>query len=339
MHWCDTSPLVAEDVRGVATGTCPQRLPVPSSPFSDRRIVVAIALFCCLLWGSAVPAVKIGYGLFAISASDTPSLMLFAGVRFFLAGLMLLAYSGLTRKPILQPARRLGQLGLLGLISTAGQYLFYYVGLAHSTGVKVSITTSTSTFFSVLIAHFLYANDKLTPRRILGCLLGFAGVVAVNLAATGIDLHVSLLGEGFIVIAALLFSVGGVYGKGLSADMDAGVMTGWQLLLGGAMLGIAGFALGGGLSAFGLEAALLLAYLAALSAAAFALWSVLLKHNPVGSIAIFNCAIPIFGVLLAGLFLGESIFEWKNLAALILVSVGIWMVTAARTPLAGRLSL
>lgn len=300
-----------------------------ASPFSDRRIVVAIALLCCLLWGSAVPAVKIGYGLFAIAPSDTPSLMLFAGARFFLSGVILLGYSALTRKPIVEP-RRLGQLALLGLISTAGQYLFYYVGLAHSTGVKVSITTSTSTFFSVLIAHFLYANDKLTPRRALGCLLGFLGVVAVNLAASGLDLHVSLLGEGFIVVAALLFSVGGVYGKGLSADMDAGVMTGWQLLLGGGMLGIAGFALGGQFGTFGLEAALLLAYLAALSAAAFALWSVLLKHNPVGSIAIFNCAIPIFGVLLAGLFLGESILEWKNLVALVLVSVGIWMVTATR---------
>jgi drug/metabolite transporter (DMT)-like permease len=193
----------------------------------------------------------------------------------------------------------------------------------------VSITTSTSTFFSVLLAHFLYADDRLTRRRVLGCLLGFVGVVVVNLAASGLDLHVSLLGEGFIVAAALLFSVAGIYGKGLSADMDAGVMTGWQLLLGGAVLGVTGLATGGRFGAFGLEAGLLLGYLAALSAAAFALWALLLKHNPVGSIAIFNCAIPIFGVLLAGLFLGESVFEWKNLAALVLVSVGIWLVTAA----------
>ena len=55
-----------------------------------------------------------------------------------------------------------------------------------------------------------------------------------------------------------------------------------------------------------------------------------MKHNPVGSIAIFNTAIPIFGVLLSALFLGENILEWKNLAALLLVSLGIWMVTAAR---------
>ena len=91
----------------------------------------------------------------------------------------------------------------------------------------------------------------------------------------------------------------------------------------------AGFATGGHFGAFGWEAALLLAYLAALSAAAFALWALLLKHNPVSSIAIFNCAIPIFGVLLAGLFLGESILEWKNLAALLLVSLGIVLVTGS----------
>lgn len=309
-------------------------MPAPSI-FSDRRVVVATALLCCLLWGSAVPAVKIGYGLLGILPTDSPSLLLFAGLRFALAGLMLLAYAGVTARPLAPSPRRLGELALLGLVSTAGQYLFYYIGLAHSTGVKVSITTSTSTFFSVLLAHVLYANDKLTGRRIVGCLLGFAGVVTVNLAASGFDLSISLLGEGFIVIAALLFSVGAIYGKRLSQDMDPITMTGWQLGLGGALLTLVGLAGGGSFTGFDWQAALLLAYLAALSAAAFTLWSVLMKHNPVGSVAIFNCAIPIFGVLLSGLFLGETILQWKNLAALVLVSLGIWLVTAARPRPAG----
>lgn len=314
----------------------PQGERVPhTSIFSDRRVVVALALLCCLLWGSAVPAVKTGYVLLGIVPSDTASLLLFAGVRFTLSGLILLVIGALGGKPIARTPRQLGEMTLLGLISTAGQYLFYYIGLAHTTGVKVSITTSTSTFFSVLLAHLLYANDRLTPRRILGCLIGFAGVVVVNLAATGLDLHISLLGEGFIVIAALLFSLAGIYGKDLSKQIDVTVMTGWQLMLGGLMLTAAGLAGGGHLASFGLEAVVLLAYLAALSAAAFALWSVLMKHNPVGSIAIFNTAIPIFGVLLSALFLGENILEWKNLAALVLVSLGIWLVTATRQPRPG----
>jgi drug/metabolite transporter (DMT)-like permease len=58
----------------------------------------------------------------------------------------------------------------------------------------------------------------------------------------------------------------------------------------------------------------------------------LLKHNPVGSIAIWGCLIPIFGTLLSGLILGESVLEWRNLVALVLVTAGIWLVTAEREP-------
>jgi len=299
------------------------------SPFSDRRVVVAVALGCCLLWGSAVPGVKIGYQMLGILPADTASLLLFAGLRFALAGLLLLGLALGTGRPIVPKPGRLGELAVLGLVSTAGQYLFYYVGLAHSSGVKVSITTSTSTFFSVLLAHWLYVDDRLTGQRLLGCLLGFAGVVAVNLTGPGLDLEVSLLGEGFIVIAALLFSLAGIYGKRLSRDMEPATMTGWQLLLGGLMLTAAGVLGGGRFTGFDASALGLLVYLAALSAAAFSLWSVLLKHNPVGRIAIFNTAIPIFGVLLSALFLGEDVMEWKNVAALALVSLGIWLVTAA----------
>lgn len=301
----------------------------PSTPFSDLRVVLALATACAFLWGSAVPAVKIGYDLFGLAPDDTPSLMLFAGLRFTLAGLLLLAICRLTGRRIWVSPGRGAELLLLGLISTTAQYAFFYVGLAHSTGVKVSITTSTSTFFSVLIAHFLHAGDQLTVRRSLGVLLGFAGVVAVNLGGAGFDLQFSLLGEGFIVIAAVLFSIAGIYGKRLSRDMDVMAMTGWQLMLGGLVLGVAGFAFGGHMGAVDAGGAVLVGYLAGLSAAAFALWGLLLKHNPVGRIAIFNCLIPVFGVTLSALFLGESLFEWKNLVALALVSVGIWLATAA----------
>jgi len=299
-----------------------------TSPLSDRRVVLALAVLCCFLWGSAVPGVKIGYGLLAIAPGDTPALLLFAGIRFTLSGILLLTYAIATGRPIGLAPRQVGQVGLLGLISTAGQYLFYYVGLAHTTGVKVSITTSSSTFFSALFAHWLYANDKLTPRRLLGCIIGFAGVVLVNFSSAGLDFSFSLLGEGFILIAALLFSTAGIYGKGVSQRLDVLVMTGWQLGLGGMMLMLAGLATGGHLGTFNPEVALLLVYLGALSAAAFSIWALLLKHNPVGSIAIFNCLIPIFGVTLSGLVLGESFLEWKNLAALGLVSLGIWLATA-----------
>jgi drug/metabolite transporter (DMT)-like permease len=104
-------------------------------------------------------------------------------------------------------------------------------------------------------------------------------------------------------------------------------MTGWQLLIGGLVLTGGGMAAGGDLQALDLTSGALLLYLALLSSVAFAVWSLLLKHNPVGMIAAFNFLIPVFGVALSAIFLGESALRWSYLAALILVCAGIWLVT------------
>jgi drug/metabolite transporter (DMT)-like permease len=297
------------------------------SIFADRRALIAIATLCCLLWGSAVPTVKWGYGLIGIAPGDTGSLLLFAGVRFSLSGLMLLAYGLMTGRNVTLTPKRLGQVTLLGLGQTTIQYICYYVGLAHTTAVKTSILSSTLVFFSVLLAHFIYTDDKLDGRKALGCLIGFAGVVAVNFSAGLFDFHFTAMGEGLLLVSTFAGSAAAIYGRRLSQEMDATMMTGWQLLLGGLVLTAMGLAGGGHFVSFGIGAGVLLVYLAALSAIAFALWSLLLKHNPVGSVAVFNFEIPIFGAVLAALVLGESVLEWKNLAALMLVSIGIWLVT------------
>jgi drug/metabolite transporter (DMT)-like permease len=72
---------------------------------------------------------------------------------------------------------------------------------------------------------------------------------------------------------------------------------------------------------------MLLFYLALLSSVAFALWTILLKYNRVGMVTIFNFLVPIFGAILSAIFLGESILEWKNVIALVLVCTGIFLVT------------
>ncbi|MDG2532480.1 DMT family transporter [Sphingomonas sp. HITSZ_GF] len=302
-----------------------------SSPFYQRRSgVFLIATLCCLLWGSAYPAIKTGYVLFGIGRADTAAQLLFAGYRFALAGIFLIAAAAALRRPVLALNRRQwGQVALLGLTQTAVQYVFFYVGLAHATGVKSSIMNGTGVFFSVVLAHFLYADDRLTGRKALGCLIGFLGVVVVNLggAKGHFDFDFRLIGEGFVILAAFVLAAASIYGKRLSRDLDPLVMTGWQLLIGGLLLTGTGLAGGGQLAAATPPSAALLLYLALLSSVAFALWSLLLKHNPVGLIAAFNFLIPVFGVALSALFLGESILRWSYLAALLLVCAGIWMVT------------
>ena len=296
--------------------------------FTSRKSVFLLASLCCLLWGSSYPAIKNGYVLFNITANDIPSKLVFAGYRFFFAGLVLLGIAALCKKPLAGFDRRmLGQLTVLGLGQTTLQYVFFYIGLAYATGVKSSIMNATGTFFSVLLAHFIYKNDRLSFNKVFGCLVGFAGVMAVNFSSGQLSFDFTLLGEGFVVISAFILSAGGIYGKRLSQRMDAVVLSGYQLTIGGAVLLAAGFATGGALSGLTFKSALLMVYMVALSSAAFSIWTLLLKYNRVSTVAVFNFMIPIFGTLLSAMFLGESFLEWKNALALVLVCVGIWLVT------------
>ena len=291
-------------------------------------MVVLLACVACLLWGSAYPAIKTGYAMFSIDANDISTKMVFAGYRFVLAGLLLLALAAVTQRPLrLRGWTQVRQIATLGLAQTTLQYIFFYIGLAYTTGVKGSIMNATGTFFSVLLAHFIYKNDRLSWNKALGCVVGFAGVMVVNFNHDLLDFHFTLLGEGFVVIAAFILSAGAIYGKKISQDMDSVVLTGYQLTVGGLVLTAGGFAFGGTLTGFTLQSSALLLYLVLLSSVAFALWTILLKYNRVGEVTVFNFLIPVFGAILSAIFLGESILELKYMVALVLVCTGIYLVT------------
>lgn len=293
-------------------------------------MVVSLATLCCLLWGSAYPAIKGGYALLRIAPDDLGGKMLFAGWRFLFAGLVLLAAARVTgRRAGVRTAGDVGALVLLGATQTALQYVFFYIGLSHTTGVKSSIMNATGTFFSVLLAHFIYRHERLSHRKALGCLVGFAGVLVVNISPQLAQFDFTLLGEGFVVIAAFVLAAASIYGKRLSQRFDAMTMTGAQLAIGGAILLAVGQLAGGTLVHWSGAAVALMAYMVLLSAVAFTLWTVLLKHNPVSLVAVFNFLVPIFGAALSAVFLGESVLEWKNLVALALVCGGIAVVTRA----------
>lgn len=295
--------------------------------FTDKKFVAIIATLCCLLWGSAYPAVKSGYMLFNISTGDIPSKIVFAGYRFASAGIILLILAQKYGKNVFKLSKKnISNLLFLGTVQTTLQYIFFYIGIANTTGVKSSIMNSTVTFFSVILAHYIYVNDKLNMQKIVGCIAGFIGVMIVNFSNDLLSFSFSFWGEGFLVIAAFIFSVGAIYGKKLTKSMDVMVVTGYSLFIGGILLILVGALCGGSVHHFTMASSLLLIYLALLSSAAFSLWNLLLKYNRVGPVSIFNFLTPIFGAILSAVFLGENILEYKNIIALILVCLGIWMV-------------
>lgn len=106
------------------------------------------------------------------------------------------------------------------------------------------------------------------------------------------------------------------------------MLSGYQFILGGIVMVLLGFGMGGRIPHVSVSALLMLFYLACISSVAYSLWGILLKYNPVSKVAIFGFTNPVFGVLLPAWWLGEGSAElgWNALLALILVCIGICIV-------------
>lgn len=290
--------------------------------------ILTAAVTANLLWGSASPCIKLGYRFFGIASGDVMSQILFAGVRFTLAGILTILFGSLLRKRPLLPKRSSGgMIFTLAMMQTVIQYTFFYIGLSHAPGFKGSILSPTSTFFALLIAALVFRQEKLTAKKILGCVIGFAGVILVSLDGklTG---GVSFTGEGFLVLAAASYGCSSVLIKRYSAREDPVVLSGWQFFLGGLLMTLAALLGGGRLRAVSGGAWPLMLYLGALSAVAYTLWSLLLQRHPVSKIMVFSFLNPVFGVLLSALLLGEGkvLNLPRCLLAMALVCLGVWIV-------------
>lgn len=299
------------------------------SRYSKSWVVALLALFCCLLWGSAFPGIKIGYELFHIEGPG--SQMLFAGYRFLFAGIMTFILFSITEKKLQIPKRSsvpviIGQ----GILQTTIQYIFFYIGLANTTGTKGSVITASNAFFTIIFAHFMLKNERITLRKAIGCIIGFAGVIIVNFSPGAYGGGFSLKGDGMVIGCAIAYGASSVTLKMISDRESPATITAWQLISGSIVLIIAGTLAGGRITGFTPVSCLLLFYLSILSTVAFTIWAILLKYNPAGKVAIFGFSIPVYGSALSAIFLGESIFTFSNLLALILVSGGIITVNYSR---------
>lgn len=299
--------------------------------FTKPLNIFICAIIATFLWGSAFPAIKIGYELFEIPSEDIPSKILFAGIRFTLAGLFVTAFNTVMHKRLMLPGKdQIGGILLLGFVQTTVQYIFFYISLIYLSGVKGSILNSIGNFFAVILAHLCFKGDRLNLTKIIGCCLGFGGVVLCCLGGESMDMSFTLMGDGFILIAAFCFASGSVMTKLITREADSVTVTGMHLSFGGILLVFIGLAFGGRLGIPNAQAFAMLMYLAFLSSVAFALWAQLLKHNPVGKISVYCFLNPVFGVILSGIFLGDEFFNLNTLLALALVSLGVYIVN--RTP-------
>lgn len=297
-------------------------------------VVAALACVCCILWGSAISAIKTGYRILSVDGADTASQIVFAGIRFSLAGILVLVFASIQEKRIIVPNKNVVKYAIpVCFAQTFVQYFFFYIGVAHTSGVKGGIITGLGNFIAILMACLLVRNEKMTGPKLAGCILGFAGVVIINMTGGSMDMGMKLTGEGFILIAQLSYGASTILINIFSKKVSPVILSGCQFFMGGILLIIVGVLMGGHLDKMSFEGAVLILYLAMVSAVAYTLWSVLLAYNEVSKVAIFGFVNPLCSVVLSALVLGEveQAFNIRSLIALILVCVGIYVVNRKNT--------
>ncbi len=298
--------------------------------FTNQVVVCICAIISCLLWGSATPCIKTGYKLFQIESNDIGTVFLFAGIRFFLAGILTIMVTSIISRKFLYPTKgnRLHVMEL-GMVQTVIQYIFFYIGLAHASGMKSCIVQGMNVFIALLVASLVFRIERLTFSKILGCAIGFAGIVLVNIVGKTKDAAgFSFLGEGFVILSIVAYSFSSVMIKQFAKIENSYTLSGYQFLFGGFVMLILGFLLGGRIHGFTFVSSMLLLYMAFISACAYTLWGLLLKYNPVGKVTVFSCMTPVFGVILSAICLKEG-NETSPLVvtiSLILIVIGITIV-------------
>jgi drug/metabolite transporter (DMT)-like permease len=299
--------------------------------FTNSIVVCIMASICCALWGSAFPCVKIGYQMLAITPDEINAQILYAGMRFTLAGIITIIIGSILAKRILVPKRKaIPQIINLSFLQTIVQYLFFYIGLSNTTGVKASIVQGTNVFVALLVASVIFRQEILSRRKLIGCIIGFIGVVIINVNGTGLGADIKLTGEGFIFLSTVAYAFSSVLLKQYSKTEQTILLSGYQFLVGGFVMMIVGALMGARLEMYTLHSIGILLYLALVSAIAYALWGVLLTHNPISKVAVYGFMTPVLGVILSAILLGEhEVIGFKSMIALLLVSGGIFIVNSS----------
>lgn len=298
--------------------------------FFQKTLVVAIlGILCNFLFGSIPPIVKYCYETINMSGDNLGGQISFAGIQFIASGILGYMVVCIKYKKIMIPQRRMFlHVVQFAFIQTFLQHVFYYIGVANTTSVKSSVLYSVGTFFTIILAHFLYKDDKMSLKKGLGCALGFAGIVAINFGGS-MGMGINIMGDGFIVIAAFLFAVGSLIAKMVTQGGDPLFITSMQLVIGGILLFVSGrFVFPGELVIEQTHIWGVILVLGTMSIGANAIWNTLLKYNRAGRVAIYYFLMPVFGVIMSALVLGENIFSLKNIVALVCVSFGIYIINA-----------
>jgi drug/metabolite transporter (DMT)-like permease len=290
----------------------------PLRPLDVKGALVALLL--AALWGANPVAIKIGL-------ADAPPLRL-AWMRFVLGGLTVLAYALWTRRSglfTLRPgeARAIWSLGLIFTVQIA----LMNVGIGLTTAAHGAVLLNSYAIHTVVLAHFFVPGDRMTPARLGGIAVAYAGIVVLFARDFSFQ-HGTLLGDLVVMVSAFLLGERTVYMARAVQRMDP-----LKLLLGQSAIGSACFLA----ASLWLEGGQPTRYTTSLLGSLFYQGMVvagfnfvvnawLLQLYPPSLLAACALTSPIWGVLVAALVAGDPLTP-TLLASSVMVTLGIGLAT------------
>lgn len=295
--------------------------------FQNKKALPFLAMLCALGWSLAYPLIKMGYSELGIYPDDLGNKILFAGIRFFAAGILVLITGALQKRKLIIGRSEAPLLLSFALVNTTLHYLFSYIGLSYIPSSRSTILDSMGGFLLIILSCLIFDDDTFSKTKVIGCLLGFCGIAVINIAPIGtLFSDISFMGDGMILLNACCAAGGGLITRLISKKMDMLVATGYGMGIGGFLLILTGFFTGiqhsWNMTAKGIT---IVISLILISAVCFGIYNMLLAYHPISKVAIYNALIPVFGVIFSALLLNEP-FMWQYAAAGLLVASGIYVV-------------
>ena len=295
--------------------------------FIENKVGVFLtALFCTVCWGLCYPLIKLNQNYFSVESTDIFSQFFLAGVRMTFSGILIFIICFITKSFCLPEKKQWTGVIFITLFQTIIHYALTYLGQGMTDGSKTPILKEISAFFIIRILNFVSKDDKLTLNKIIGCLLGFSGVVIINLSG-GFNFNIQP-GDIIIIGAALSNAIGQVFLKFSSSSARSPfTIVAFSHFTGGLIMLLIGIIGGGKLIATGTASYFLLIAIVFTTAIPYMLWSQLYKYNKASIMSVYCLMTPMFGMLFTSLFFGNSnVFSLYSVGALVLISLGILCV-------------
>jgi drug/metabolite transporter (DMT)-like permease len=291
---------------------------------SPQLKVTLQAILACLLWSSAFVGIKLGLPY------TTP--LQFAGIRFFIAGLLVLPVAIYYNRGFLDVVRsNLKFILFLGLLQTFLQYALFYVGIDKVPGSVGAIVIGSGPLFIALVAHFFMPGDQMNLKKAGIILFGLSGIVLVSIGRNGDPgASVKMVGIFILIGNNIISGISNVIIAMEKKKIPPLVLSSMSMIFGGAVLFLFSIPVEGlALTPKPLAYYLSLGWLSMLSAVAISIWMILLKRPGVvvSELNLWKFLIPVAGAILAWIILPDESPDWLSIIGMITTAIALIFIS------------